>query len=317
MHIRVHFLCHNYFRVNQSLEGIICNNDMLNRKRVSAVPQCMIAPAAKRIFVSGNIDTHSDLTEASESHNSMHSLLPILANSPPPSRSGIMGNEVRHMSDSSSDESDDSTSTVDSGVETDVGKTPTKPPKFLKPTLSVVHLKRSDSTRTDEKPLQEDGFVRRMANLNARARVSVMLQRGKYNKKKKLSPSIAEAVQDTAKRNSVTVSSAHFDTQMYAIPWSETTDSTISTETIGNIDSQPEDVTYNNLGLLYDGRTVHPHLRILLEDGNIPSRIIPLIVPAALSYVCSHVMQTVNQETITRFSAVSKARRVSTMGACR
>ena len=317
---------------------------MVNRKRTSCVPQQEIAPAAKKVFISGSI--HSAL-DASDVHRSMDTSLSVSENSPPNTPQGTnaecnMGYEEGRVSDSS-DDSDDSICTVDSGVEIDVAITPRKLATFLKHKLPEVHSKSPDSMKTEEKSMEEDGFVRRMANLNARARVAVFFQHGKYNKRSRLLPipagviaetSANKSVQGMAKRNSVNVSSAHFDMRTYAIPCScEYVPCNVSVETVAvcgsstnctssaeAVDSgnttQNEDTFYNNLGLLYDGRTVHPHLRIFLQQGVLPSRIMPLIVPAAISFVYDGVRQITNQETVPGSLAVRKARRVSLFHLC-
>lgn len=322
-------MCCKYFRVNQSPENIVCS-----RKRVSNVPHHMTAPAAKK-DVSENVNTRSGLTEAPAGlHCSIQALLPMSENSPLPSSPGTTESKNCSiaMSDSFSDDSDDSTCTLDSGVETDDGKISRRPAKRMKPSLPVVFdfVEGSNSSKNLH---GEDGFVRRMANLNARARVAVFFQCGKYKKNRQ--PSSTKVNAETATnenepnaliKTSENVSSSHFDVQTHVMPSTYgTANSSLkvdamdvchlknSTETTHNEDFQSEGFPCNSLGLLYDGRTVHPQLRILLQDGKIPFQIIPLIVPAAMSFVYDHARHVTNQETGTKSLAVRKARRVSTV----
>lgn len=308
--------------ISHSLEND--GNNRMKRKRVSDVPHRNIAPAAKKAFVSTNICTHSDLNEASELHCSVHGLLSISENSPSPSspdivrefKDCIMVTGIECSSDCISDDSDDSICTIDSGVETDDGK---KSSNFLKPILPVVDFVEGTTiAKPYESPFHEDGFVRRMANLNARARFAVLFHEGKYKKKRHSSSAKASVesitinkdyVQDTT---ATLVSSAHFLLQPYTQPSSyETVNCSLKCYSTNNPEithGVDEDFPCNIVGLLYDGRTVHPSLRVFLQNGKVPSGIIPLIVPASMSFVYDHAKNMIN-ESIPGSHTIRTARR--------
>ena len=176
-------------------------------------------------------------------------------------------------------------------------------------------LKRALPSSSPPPPLtrvvDSSGYVKRMASLNARACVTALIESERRYLKAKVKPPGSSKPKKERRSRSNSVSSqmpeehvAHPSvTEVVAVvdhPTKTNGDSSESTET--EIENQPCDVvalscrsavedkacdnnveepSFNSLGLLYNGDTVHPHACIFLtNDWTVPERILPVVVPA-------------------------------------
>ena len=158
------------------------------------------------------------------------------------------------------------------------------------------------------------GYVHRMASLNARACVAAYLEperkfspkyasHGQYKKTAKSKATGDSAGDTTSKLSSVTVSKVEPPRSkpvVLKVNGVENVIPVIKFEGNGieipacaviveEVDGSGEDeVSYNKIGLLYNGDTLHPNAQVFLTGDHelqLPSRVLPTLVPARLSTV--------------------------------
>lgn len=253
--------------------------------------------------------------------------------------------------------SDDSAASSISGSDTEGEDTPcsrTEPcipmtmGAWKKPRIEVVDCKRSIVCvkNTQVKPTTKrsieqgtDVYVKRLASLNARARVAAYLEPERVTKRPRLSP-LPNSVQSLSPAHEASPVSCDGDIQV--------TESHENSEGVEFVESKPfsdgnmkkevqvdeeppvseqfgvissahdfgvvlkllstqqqqgsqsnleEVATFNTIGLLYDGRTVHPNYPVFLNsEGESQSRIIPVILPAVEERLTHYVNKAREQQ---------------------
>ena len=203
--------------------------------------------------------------------------------------------------------------------------------KLKKPVINVVDCKNvvlsnrkkpATPMNTCKPSVQVDssGFVKRMASLNARARVTALIEpEKKYARQKPHHELQQKGTHDPPvglKSESVLQKSAPHHLHNSEIQLCRSTggaavaikspppeayhsDASISviphTGTVvpdGAQEGNAEVVAFNSLGLLYNGSTVHPDTRVFLTSkGMLPARIIPIVVPPKANSL--HLMEYV------------------------
>ena len=191
--------------------------------------------------------------------------------------------------------------------------------KLRKPIISVVDYKKvvlcspkrpatPMNTCKQSAQIEPSGFVKRMASLNARARVTALIEpERKYARRKPHhvlqqqkgihDPPVglkSESLKQESAPHHLHNSQVQPCRDMYTddvsvaikspLPRAYHGDASISATsyTITEVPDRDnaENVPFNSLGLLYNGSTVHPDTRVFLtSEGMLPDRIIPTVVP--------------------------------------
>ena len=72
-----------------------------------------------------------------------------------------------------------------------------------------------------------------------------------------------------------------------------------------------DDILYNNLGLLCNGDTLHPHTRVFYNsdiDLTLPDRVIPKVVPSRGNFVNEVVAEALSQKNVGKKRKAAKVR---------
>ena len=211
------------------------------------------------------------------------------------------------------------------------GKTSIPKSKIIQPTISLIRVSQTKkkcpllSTASNSTPqdspdvfnVVQGGYVHRMANLNARACVSALLQSKKRHsklprrRKKAVGNSVAKVesrsttLRDSTQvkiESSETVASdlnclekaipglgVKFQANVVEIPI-PVPSIAVHTDNLSKCDDDVSKVPYNKLGLLYNGDTIHPHTRVFFTQSvnrelQLPSNVVPTLVPSRISTV--------------------------------
>ena len=201
-------------------------------------------------------------------------------------------------------------------------------PKLMEPTVNLVDCKRKVTSLTKRLPppstishsstkIDSSGYVKRMASLNARACVAVLMENERRYLKPKLMGSLEKEMQQRSVSNSPplrepeecispqspaspVVDTLHHPSEVMTdgdglsdlsetgVPENQSNDANCRPSK--SSDQDLEEASFNTLGLLYNGDTVHPHACIFLSsDWKIPERIIPVVVPAKADMLSSTI----------------------------
>ena len=160
------------------------------------------------------------------------------------------------------------------------------------------------------------GCMHRMASLNARACVAAFLQPERkvspktsvhYNGKRSIKSRVSDHSEEAELNPSITnkvVPVIEFEAIGLKLP--------ACAVVLKGPDEHEDDgsqVSYNNLGLLYNGDTIYPHAHIFLTQSSnnelqLPHRILPIVVPSKLPTV----KRTIKKAAATGVVQVSKKR---------
>ena len=224
-------------------------------------------------------------------------------------------------------------------------------PKLMEPTVNLVDCKRKvakrlappSTTSVASTKVDSSGYVKRMASLNARACVAVLMENERRYLKPRLLGSLEKEIQQRSVSDSpplhvldecispqsptspligtvnhpgevTTDGDGSSDLNETVVPENQSDDATCkSTAEAKSSDQGLEEASFNTLGLLYNGDTVHPHACIFLSsDWKLPERIIPAVVPARPDTLSSTIKLAKEQHRQNR----KKSKKVKVSGLC-
>ena len=200
----------------------------------------------------------------------------------------------------------------------------------------------SHSLSSKNSGVVQGGYVHRMANLNAKARVAAFLlserkmpskqtKRSSYRSLRVTKPKVKGSSTTTTCSMATTRSVSSFKpSKCEAVFLNQTTDQksipVIHFKTtngvdmpacaviVHNFDVQDDDSTvpYNKLGMFYNGDTLHPHARVFLTQSvehtpQLPKGVVPTLVPSRISIVSKAVRKAATTGIVNkRVSKVAK-----------
>lgn len=260
----------------------------------------------------------SSLTYSLSNHHSSHCLEDCEGPSPDlysATLNAATNGHIRAISRKPSESSEDCPMSPPSDTRLEGCSSRLGSPKLMEPTVDLVDCKKKVPSLTmklapqvsSPSPLtrvDSSGYVKRMASLNARACVAALIEPERRYLKAKV-PGSSKPKEEQRSRSS-SLSEEHIAppgvTEMIAVvdhpiktlmndgmnvcEPSQTENQPCdvvcsSTAEDKSSDNDLEEASFNTLGLLYNGGTVHPHACIFLtNDWTVPERILPVVVPA-------------------------------------